>query len=53
MNSYLRRTQTEERLNALALIHINYPELNVDEMCKLFREKDPRRLENACSVFDS
>ena len=45
LNNNLRCTQTEERFSGLALIHINYPELNVDEVCKLFFLKHPRRME--------
>ena len=36
----------------LVLIHINYPELNVDDVCKLFLKKHPRTMENASLLFD-
>ena len=52
LNTYLRCTQTEERLSALALIHINYPDLNVDDVCKCFIKKHPRRMESASLLFD-
>ena len=52
LNSYLRCTQTEERLSGLALIYVNYPELNVDDVCKLFFKKHPRKMENASLLFD-
>ena len=46
LNNYLRCTQTEERLSALALIHSNYEaQIDVDQVCKLFLEKFPRRIE--------
>ena len=52
LNNYLRCTQTEERLSALALIHSNYEaEINVDQVCKLFLEKFPRRIERASLLF--
>ena len=42
----MRSTQTEERLTALALIHKNYEtEICVDEVCRKFFEKHPRRME--------
>ena len=37
LHNYLRCTQTEERLSALALIHLNYEsEMKIDTVCKLF-----------------
>lgn len=52
LNNYLRCIQTEERLSALALIHSNYEaEINVDQVCKLFLEKFPRRIERASLLF--
>jgi hypothetical protein len=54
LNTYLRCTQTEERLSALALIHANYDtNVDVDEVCKLFIEKHPRRIECANLLFES
>lgn len=53
LNTYLRCTQTEERLSALALIHMNYEtEIHVDEVCKVFLQKYPRRMEKANLLFD-
>ena len=53
LNSYLRCTQTEDRLSALALIHCNYHEnIDVDSVCKLFVEKYPRRIECANMLFE-
>ena len=54
LNNYMRCTQTEERLTALALIHMNYEtEICVDEVCKKFFEKHPRRMEKANLLFDN
>lgn len=54
LNNYLRCTQTEERLSALALIHCNYhQDLEVDSICKLFIEKYPRRIEFANMLFNN
>ena len=52
LNSYLRSTQTEERLSSLALIHINSSDFNIDEICKWFLQKHPRRLEKASLLFN-
>ena len=53
LHNYLRCTQTEERLSALALIHLNYEtEMNVDTVCKLFFQMFPRRMEKASLLFD-
>ena len=47
LNSYMRCTQTEERLSALALIHMNYEtEITIDSVCKIFLQKHPRRIES-------
>ena len=52
LNTYLRCTQTQERLSALALIRSNYnTQIDVDEVCKLFIQKYPRRLECARLLF--
>ena len=41
LNNYLWCTQTEERLTALALIHMNYEtEISVDNVCKLFTQQN-------------
>ena len=53
LNNYLRCSQTEERLSALGLIHINYETIiDIDYVCKLFFEKHPRRLEGASLIFN-
>ena len=53
LNTYLRCTQTEQRLSALALIHMNYEiEISVDDVCKTFLQKHPRKMEKANSFFD-
>lgn len=46
LHTYLRCTQTEQRLSALALVHVHYSKsISVQRVCKLFKEKHPRRLE--------
>jgi len=53
LNNYLRCTQTEQRLTALALIHMNYQtDISVDTACKLFIQKHPRRMEKASLLFE-
>ena len=53
LNNYLRCTQTEHRLSALALIHCNYSEsIDVNRVCKLFTEKYPRRIEAPSMLFE-
>ena len=52
LNTYLRCTQTQERLSALALIHSNYDaKIDIDTVCKLFIEKYPRRIECSRVLF--
>ena len=52
LNNYLRCSQSEERLSALALIHCNcHAKLDVDDVCKLFVEKNPRRMTDASLLF--
>ena len=42
LNNYMRCTQSEERLSALALIHMNYEyDINIDHVSKLFVLKYP------------
>ena len=54
LNNYLRCTQSEERLSALALIDNNYDtKVNIDTVCKIFMEKHPRRMEHANMLFQS
>ncbi len=54
LNNYLRCTQTEERLTALSLIHIHYEtDICIDTACKLFIQKQPRRMEKASLLFES
>ena len=46
LNTYLRSTQSEDRLAAAALIHVNYATpVDVNQVCKLFMQKHPRRIE--------
>ena len=46
LNNYLRTTQGEERLSALAIIHSNYTtKIDRDYVLKLFMTKHPRRME--------
>lgn len=53
LNTYLRCTQTEERLTALALIHMNYEtDIDKNRVCKLFLNKYPRRMEKASLLFE-
>ena len=53
LNNYLRCSQTEERLTALALIHSNYEtHIDVDTVCKIFLQKHPHRMEKANLLFD-
>ena len=54
LNNYLRCSQTEERLSALALIYINYETvIDVNDVCKIFFQKHSRRLESAtCFSLD-
>ena len=54
LNKYLIRcSQTEERLGALAFIHINYETIvEIDYVCKLCFKKHPRRLEGASLIFN-
>ena len=53
LNTYLRCPQTEQRLSALALIHMNYEiEISVDDVCKTFLQKHPRKMEKANLLFD-
>ncbi len=44
LNNYMRSTQSEERLSSLAIIHINYTDLNIDQICRTFIQKHPRKL---------
>ena len=53
LNNYMRCTQTKECLTALALIHMNYEtKICVDEVCRKFFEKHPRRMDKANLLFD-
>ena len=47
-NNYLRCMQ----FSAFALIHMNYEtEINLDNICKIFIEKYPRKMEKASLLF--
>lgn len=53
LNNYMRCTQTEDRLTGLALVHAHYhTAIDVDSVCKLFLEKQPRRIEAASLLFE-
>ena len=53
LNTYMRSTQTEERISGLALIHCKYEtDIDVDEACKLFFKKHPRRMECGNIIYD-
>ena len=53
LTTYLRCPQTEQRLSALTLIHMNYEiEIGVDDVCKTFLQKHPRNMEKANLLFD-
>lgn len=53
LNSYMRCTQTKERLTALALIHTYYEtDIDVKSVCKRFMEKHSRRLECVNMLFE-
>ena len=44
LKNYLRSSQIEERLTALALIHSNYEtQIDIDTVCKLFLQKHPHK----------
>ena len=52
LNNYLRCSQTEQRLSALALIHTNYDtNIDINNVCQIFCNKHPRRLEKASLIF--
>ena len=54
LNTYLRCTQSEDRLAAAARIHVNYDRsVDVNQVCKLFMQKHPRRLEAPSMLFES
>ena len=53
LNNFLRCTQSEERLSALAIIHCNYDfTINVPEVCKRFLEKHARKMNCPSLLFD-
>ena len=54
LNTYLRCTQSEDRLSAAALIRTNYATpVDINEVCKLFMQKHPRRIEAPSMLFES
>ena len=54
LNTYLRSTQSEDRLAAAALIHVNYATpVDINHVCKLFMQKHPRRIEAPSMLFDN
>ena len=53
-NTYLRSTQSEDRLTAAALINVHYSEpISAQEVCQLFLQKHPRRIEASSMLFES
>ena len=53
-STYLRCTQSEDHLALAALIHVNYTRsIDVNEVCKMFMQKNPRRLEAPGMLFES
>ncbi len=52
LNNYMRSTQSEERLSSLAIIHVNYTDLDINEICKTFIQKHPRKLEKASLLLN-
>ena len=54
LHNYLRCSQSEERLSALALINSNYDyNIDVNRICQLFMNKQPRRMECASVLFNN
>ena len=54
LNNYMRCTQSEDRLSALALIHCNYDFIvDVPDICKRFLDKHPRRIQCPTLLFDN
>ena len=52
LNNYMRCTQSEERLSALALIHMKYEyDINIDHVCKFFSLKYPLKMEKPSLIF--
>ena len=51
LNTHLRSTMSQDRLSGLALMHIHH-DLNIDpdEICKLFIQKNRRRMFESCIV---
>ena len=53
LNTYLRSTQSEERLTSLAIIHSNYSmPVDIDEVTRLFMAKHPRRMECSSLIYN-
>lgn len=53
LNSYLRRTQTSERLDSLALINIHCGnDIEVDRVIDMFSKLHPRKLELSSVLFE-
>ena len=52
--TYLSCTQSEDCLATAAFIHVNYAKfVDVNQVCKLFMHKHPRRLEASSMLFES
>ena len=53
-NNYLHTAQTKDQLSAAALIHCNYAApVDINEMCKIFMEKHPLRMDARSLLFES
>lgn len=53
LNTYLRSTQSEERLTSLAIIHSNYSmPVDIDEVTRIFMAKHPRRMECPSLIYN-
>ena len=53
LHTYLRCSQTEERLSALALIHAHYEfDVSISQVCKRFMAKYPRLMEINSLLLD-
>ena len=52
LNNYLRCSQTEQRLSALALIHMNYDtDIDIDNVCQIFCNKHPKTRRSKFDIF--
>ena len=53
LHTYLRCSQTEDRLSALALVHAHYDiDVSIGQVCQRFMQKHPRRMEISSLLLD-